>query len=242
MQKLDSHSEIPLYRQLYNELKQAIDSGFYKSGEQIPSEDRLREMYGISRITVRKALEELTADKILVKRHGKGTFVAKTEYVEVIGAKGSFTKCCLMMNAVPTTQILSAGLTEGCGEAQKQLGLGPDEKMVMLRRLRCVDGVPVIVENDYFPKSYQFLLDLDLRDCSLHQVLWEQAGIRVCRLQDVIDLCSSDEEQAQLLNCKAGHQLLRVCGKFYGTDPNILYYNEQFILSERYKYVMESTF
>ena len=97
MQKLDSRSATPLYQQLYDVLKTAIQEGVYKSGEQIPAEDRLREIYGISRVTVRKALEQLTEDGILVKRHGKGTFVSEVDYVENFESGGSFTESCLMI-------------------------------------------------------------------------------------------------------------------------------------------------
>ena len=197
-------------------------------------------MYGISRITVRKALEQLTEDKILIKRHGKGTFVAKNDYVEVFEAGGSFTKSCLLMNAVPTTQILRTGLMKGPKEAEEQLGLQPGEEMVIIRRLRCIDGVPVIIEDDYFSEQYRFLLELNLRDKSLHQVLWEQEGIKLCRFQDIINVRFSDSEEARLLNCEEGHPLLRVCEQSYGTDKQILYYNEQSILTDHYKYAVRS--
>lgn len=237
MQKLDSHSAVPLYQQLYNEIKRAVDTGVYKSGEQIPPEDKLREMYGISRITVRKALEKLTEDKILVKRHGKGTFVSQTEYVETSEAGGSFTKSCLLMNAVPSTRILRQEYQKADKNISEILQT-KNEEILLIERLRCIDGVPVILERDYFTEEYDFLCKMELEDQSLLQIIREQGGRLVRNYQDMFDIRRADGEQARLLCCEKGYPLLRVRQRIYGTDARLIYYNEQYILSDHYKYAV----
>ena len=69
----------PLYQQIYDDLKAAIKGGTYKNGDRIPSEAELSQSYGVSRITVRRAMEDLCSDGFLVKMQGRGTFVVGTD-------------------------------------------------------------------------------------------------------------------------------------------------------------------
>lgn len=242
MQTLDRHSEIPLYRQLYDEIKYAIENGVYKSGEQIPSEDRLREIYGISRITVRKALDELTEDNILVKKHGKGTFVSKTEYVEkTVGAEGSFTKSCELMGAVPGTSILLRQNEKAGKRLAEILGVSQGDDIIHIERLRSVNDVPVIIESDYFTEEFAFLNDIDLSEKSLLQIIKEYGKRTIRQFHDTMDIDSATPQQAKLLGCPPKHPLLRVCQKVYGMNGQLLYYNEQRILSDHYKYAVNIT-
>ncbi|MEE1274075.1 MAG: GntR family transcriptional regulator [Olegusella sp.] len=73
--RLDEESLTPLYQQVMEKIKRGIESGAYATGEKIPSEAELSEMYSVSRITVRRAVEELVEQGLLTKRQGKGTYV-----------------------------------------------------------------------------------------------------------------------------------------------------------------------
>ena len=103
MKLLNSDIAIPLYQQLYDLLLDQIRSGVYPPGSKIPSEEELCKTYDLSRVTVRNALGRLVDDNILVKRHGKGTFVATPVFTESAYANGSFTKSCEQMGATPST-------------------------------------------------------------------------------------------------------------------------------------------
>ena len=242
MQKLDSHSETPLYRQLYDEIKYAVETGVYKSGEQIPSEDKLREIYGISRITVRKALAELTEDNILIKKHGKGTFVSKVDYVEkTVGADGSFSKSCQLMGAVPGTRILLQQNEKAGKRLAEILGVSQGDEILHIERLRSVNDVPVIIESDYFTEEFRFLHTLDLNGKSLLQIIKEYGKRNIRQFQDTMDIDSATPNQAELLHCEPKHPLLRIYQKVYGTNGQLLYYNEQRILSDHYKYAVNIT-
>ena len=80
---LDNESSVPLYKQLKEIIKEEISRGTYKRGQKIPPEVELQETYHISRITIRKALQELTDEKILERRRGKGTFVADVKSLKI---------------------------------------------------------------------------------------------------------------------------------------------------------------
>ena len=83
MDKLESNKKAPLYQQLYDAILNKVRSGEYQVGEKIPSEEQLMTIYGVSRVTVRNAIKQLVDENILIKRHGKGTFVSMPSYVEI---------------------------------------------------------------------------------------------------------------------------------------------------------------
>ena len=91
MGNIETKNGIPLYEQVYSALCRDIDLGIYKSGEQIPAEGYLCEKFHVSRVTVRKALQKMVDKKILVKRHGIGTFVS-SPFVESTLAQSNFCR------------------------------------------------------------------------------------------------------------------------------------------------------
>ena len=80
--ELDKKSQMPLYAQLMKKIREQIQDGTFKAGDQIPTESELADMYQVSRITVRRTIEELCAQGFLVKRQGKGTFVEEPKIFE----------------------------------------------------------------------------------------------------------------------------------------------------------------
>ena len=103
---LNPDSSVPLYQQLCNLLTDQIHKGVLKPGDKIPSELQLSEMYGISRITVRSAITQMVDEGLLMKRHGKGTYVTIPVFVES-KAGGSFTRSCQKNNIIPHTEVIS---------------------------------------------------------------------------------------------------------------------------------------
>ena len=228
---------VPIYRQLADLLKEQIETGIYKPGQQIPPESRFCEEYGISRVTVRKAIEILTEEGILVKQQGKGTFVAVSMIVESSNAKGSFTMSCRQNNVEPSTHFISCGPMAATGAIGKELNLQKDEHIICIKRLRCANGVPVIFETDYIASSeHSYLLGADLENTSLLEVMKKNSNLIYSGFEDVLDVRYADEEQAEYLNCKRGTPVLGVYQKVFAQNNKILYINDQVILSERYKY------
>lgn len=230
----------PLYKKLYEEIKKQIVTGGYRPGEKLPSEGELCRMYGVSRITVRNALYNLAEEKLLVKYHGKGTFVALPEQVEAMDSGNSFTKSCLRMNARPSTKVVSITLREAGGWIGERLGTEPEERIICIKRIRRVDDVPMIWEVDYFRRDFLFLMEKDLENESLLEVIKKGSGISCRFYEDTFDVCEAGEEAAKYLDCDIAFPLLRVSQKVYGEERKLIYYNEQHIRSDRYKYAVRS--
>lgn len=125
---LDKNSQQPLYVQLMRVIKDNIQNGQYKAGDQIPTETALSDTYGVSRITVRKTIEELCAQGFLVKRQGKGTFVEMPKIYRKIEQDNniSFSESCRAngrKSFFPCAFLLlcgGAGLAEGLFSSTEQ--------------------------------------------------------------------------------------------------------------------------
>lgn len=106
----------PLYIQLKNTIKEAIVSGNLKSGDKIPSEVMLQKTYNVSRVTVRKAVEELVQENYLIKLQGKGTYVSQVLEFEERKSISSFTELCKMQGKATIAKVLRAELVRGTEE------------------------------------------------------------------------------------------------------------------------------
>jgi GntR family transcriptional regulator len=231
---------VPLYRQFYDTIRTQIDSGEYRPGDRIPSELELCARHKLSRVTVRSAIQRLVDDSILVKLHGKGTFVAMPVFIESVGARGSFTESCLMMNSAPSTRLISREIASPARDIAERLGVDASGQIILIKRLRLVDGLAVIFEADYFRMEYDFLMQENLENASLLNLLYRRTGAAPKNFDDLFDVVNADKEQALHLGCPHGRPLLRVLQTVRSAKAGVVYFNEQFIRSDRYKYAVFS--
>lgn len=240
MKNLNSEISTPLYQQLCDTLKEQIKSGQYQAGDKIPSEEQLSKIYNISRITVRNALQNLVDENILLKKRGKGTYVAEQVRVESMYAGNSFTKSCLQINAVPSTKLISLSKEPAGKKISGVFGIEPDEFIICIKRLRLIDGMAAIYEVDYFKQAFDFLLQGEFEGVLLMEYIRRHTGIQAASIEDIYEVSHAAKEYGQYLDCKIGTPLLQVNQTVFTEDGSKLYYNEQYIRSDRYKYAMRS--
>ena len=200
----------PLYVQLMEELETSIRNGVYKPGDKIMTEAEMAKEYGVSLITVRKAVGSLMEKGLVVRKQGKGTFVTKPKYSRNMKKLQSFTEMCEQMGVKPGAQVLENRLIMADKKVAGRLGIEPGSNVVYISRLRLVDGEPVQVEKSYFPLKYAFLLEADLNNGSMFECLKEKAGAKVASSEKMIELCRATAEEAALMDVKKGYYLLCV--------------------------------
>ena len=240
MNGVQADKMVPLYQQLYDTIRRQIELGEYRPGDKIPSEARLSEIYGISRITVRSALQHLVDENILVKKHGKGTFVAMPAYVESMSAGGSFTESWLQTNVVPGTKLISLSVEPSVKKIADILEAEPGSKVICIKRLRLVDDLAAIFEVDYFRSDFDFLLHANLENASILELIREHTGLVLKEFNDIFEVKHANKEHAAYLDCVLGSPLLRVSQTVMTDQLRVMYYNEQYIRSDRYKYAVRS--
>ena len=232
--KLDSNDALPLYLQLKAELRTAITEQVYRCNEKIPTELQLSEKYGVSRITVRQAVQELCAEGYLVKKQGKGTFVRQRRISRKLDNLMSFTHACDANGMKASTAVLERRVDALTPAEQEQFG--EDGRYFILTRLRMADGVPVLLETNYFPlPQYEFLMNEDLSG-SLYQVLTRH-DIHIYANRDMtLDVVLADSALAQKMGVSRGTALFDMFTKNYDRSGNLIHLSREYIVCDRYHF------
>lgn len=239
MDKLNKNSSVPLYQQLIDEIKEQIAHGQLNENDKIPTEVELSKKYDISRITVRKAIEMLVEDEILIKRQGIGTFVAAKKLNRNMNGFMGFTQSCLTEGRKPGTQLLAADLVDPTLNDKEKLLLEEGEKVIRIIRLRLIDDHPVMLEENHFPTKYAFLLGKDLNS-SLYQIL-NEAGIYMSRGIKQFGICYANATEEDALGVKQNTALLMVKDVSFDKDGIPIHTCKSIINPERYKFTVTTS-
>jgi GntR family transcriptional regulator len=221
---LDKTSPIPLYFQIEEWLRGQIAGGQLKPGDMLPNEISLSEGFGVSRMTVRQALNHLTAEGLLTRQRAKGTFVAppRSQVSLMRDRIRSVTEEAAEQGRRLTSRVLAQELVSAPAEvaaafnwsAASQLGaasqLDPSEPFILIRRLRSIDEGPLCIETVYHPyRRFPDLLTMDLVDRSIYSILEEQYHSRPAEAVDTFTAGIAAPEEADLLEIEAGAPVMR---------------------------------
>lgn len=232
MGKLNKESSVPLYQQLVNEIKEQIREGTLNVNDRLMTEIEFSKEYDISRITVRKAIEMLVDEEILVKRQGIGTFVAEKKLNRDISTFMGFTQSCQRAGRKASTKLLTADLIEATPSDAKRLELEEGERVIRIIRLRYCDDMPVIIEENHFSQKFAFLLGRDLSK-SLHEILAESDVAPVNGTKS-IGICHANELEKEYLNVELNEALILTKDMSFDKNGVPVYYCKSVINPARY--------
>lgn len=205
LQRPDRGRPEPLWHQAEMMLRGLIERGEWASGSQIPNEDRLCEMLGISRITVRHALRNLEEAGFLRREHGRGTFVRSATVVAGVRGLTSFTDEMKSMALSAGTRLLEANRLKADKEVADALEIALGEPVVQLRRLRLGNGMPIGIQTSHLPESrVPGLYDDAAGIQSLYGWLRERCGIAPVKAKEVYRVGRVAEADAELIGQAAG--------------------------------------
>ena len=231
---LNNESASPLYRQLMQRLRGDIAAGVYPVHSRIPSETELCQAYQVSRVTVRKALAELTREGLLRRMQGKGTFVCAPRIRQNLKDVNSFHEACRVMGRTPGTRVISAQVAAAEEADCTDLHLPQGAQVVEIVRLRTADDLPVMLETNRFPMKCEWLLAEKL-DGSLYNLL-EKHGLEPSRGLHEISLCYATPAQARLLGVNAGDALLMLDQVICDQNGAPLHTSHQVIRGDRFTF------
>ncbi|MEG1570529.1 MAG: GntR family transcriptional regulator, partial [Clostridia bacterium] len=180
----EKKSQSPLYQQLMTRLKNDIIAGAYPAGGRIPSEQLLCQTYGVSRVTVRKAMLDLVQEGLLVRRQGKGTFVASERIQRNLSQITSFSGACIERGHRASAKLILCQLETATADDVEQLQVSPDSRVLELCRLRLSDDEPIMLETNRFPERYAFLRDENVEG-SLYEQLRRHGIIPSSAVHDI---------------------------------------------------------
>lgn len=221
--QVDRQSKLPLYDQIERNLCELIVSGRLKAGETVPSEWELAELYGVSRLTVRKALDELVHQRWLSKRQGVGTFVTKPSVTSIAPSKLSFTDQMIAIRRKPSSRLVSMGVETVNPKITSSLLLSQEDQVFCLTRVRLADNIPILLESAYL--SVELFPGLEtvegLAESSLYNYLTTSYGVTVTRVEQTLKPVLLTEAQASHLQTKPGTPSIRsdIVAYTSGGDP-----------------------
>ena len=207
MAELIAEGMIPLYRQVADRIQSDIINASDDPSRPIPSELMLQQRYGVSRITVRKAVVELVKDGSLTKIQGKGTFISRNKTVYPFDHGQGFTYSCQLRGVVPSTRVLNLDYVIPTEEDRLFFQLKEKEKVLMIQRLRLGDDKPCILETLFFPMTFSSLCEESL-DVSLYSLLKEKYHIQPVKGHKWIEICKVTPFEAQMMQAQPGDAML----------------------------------
>ena len=232
MKRLQADSSSPLYHQLMQRISADIEKGTYAVGSRIPPEHELEQLYQVSRVTVRRALAELTDEGLLERKQGKGTFVAAPRIRQNLKSLHSFHDSCRLNNMSPSTEVIHIRETTATPADAEEMSLPVGARVLETLRVRRADGIPVVLEKNRFSMAYVWLQDQDLSG-SLYGLLREYGVEPKLAVHDV-SLCYAEKEEAGFLGIETGAPLIRLHEVIYDQRGRPLHNSVQLIRGERF--------
>lgn len=198
-----------LYDQIKDDLLSKIKDGTYPEGQTIPSELELAEIYGVSRPTIRRALQILVSDGYLEKRRRRGTVVTKPKVSQSFTMSiSSFEDAMRLAGRLPKTKVLVFKRERANAEVEKRLELTRGQDVFKLVRLRYADDLPNVFVESYIPCAlYPGLDSFDFNESSLYAAM-DACGNPVMTARRRLEVIKADGAAAALLDVEAGDPLL----------------------------------
>lgn len=227
MKKGIGDDSTPLYEQVMRGIRNLIEERGLSSGDRIPNEDVLGEMFGVSRITVRKGVALLCSDGILEKRQGKGTFVGTPGVIAKTGGISGFYESCRKRGLKAGAEVIHVKTVKASKTDREELGIVRNGEVLETLRVRLADNVPVMLEKNHFSLAYSYLMDCDLEG-SLYNLL-RGYGAEPKTADHDISLKFPDALTARRLNVPVNSPLIFLREVIYDQKGRPLHNSEQWI-------------
>lgn len=229
---LDYTNSIPLHVQLKQKIEQNIYNGRYT--DKIPSERELMDEYYVSRSTVRQSIQQLVLEGILMKKPGKGTFVAVSTINDWLGSLSSTSENLEKMGMTPGTKLITSQEIELFGRLKEVTGL---EKAHHFKRIRFANNIPMGIERHYYPvalgkKLAQFNLDQE----AFYELLERELKVKTFQAEQEIRAGISMASDSELLHIPEGSSIMIAERKITDKNGGFVEFERAFYRADMYSF------
>lgn len=240
-EKIDFDSPIPYYIQLINILKEKVQSETWKPGDQIPGEQDLCELYGVSRTVVRQALLELELEGMIHRRKGKGTFIALPKISEGLVQKlTGFYQDMVERGLNPVTRVLHQKVVPADEKVARFLNIKQGDQVIDILRLRFINDEPILLVTTYIPfEICPALATADITNRSLYEFLETECGIFIAKGHRYMEAVLAKEMEAELLGIEPGAPLLMLDSISYSDSDRPIEYYQALHRGDRSRFEVE---
>ena len=202
-----------LYARVETVLAGEITDGDLKVGDQLPTEDSLIARFGVSRITVRRAIQNLVSRGLVEIRRGKGTFVAAPKIMQDLKELSGFVEDMHVLGRKPTARLIGKEIVTANATVARQLALTRGERVVRIRRVRLADGVPLSFDETYLPLEIgKKIITNNLKIEPIFSLLERKYDVPLIEAEYKLDAVAAENEVASSLKVKPGSPIFRIEG------------------------------
>lgn len=242
---VDRNSSTPMYIQLENILESAIKNGEYKEENKLPSESLLCIKYGVSRVTVRQALNLLEQKGLVYTVQGKGTFVKKTVINQELLKVINFGKVLLEKGLDGYTTIDSFNLDAHNVQAMEMFGTDVSAGLCSLNLIGYSRNTPIVYYQSFFNKKIGMLM----HECAMEMEregkafssfdLYAKNGIEIDKISQNIMAVKANKELSKILKVPSGEALLLLESKLHGSEGTPLEYKLGYYRSDKFAFAIK---
>ncbi len=228
-------ADAPLYSRVEAVLASEIADGALKVGDQLPTEDSLIARFEVSRITVRRAIQNLVSRGLVEIRRGKGTFVAAPKITQELTELSGFVEDMRALGRRPTARVIGKEIVTADTTVARHLALTKGEHVVRIRRVRLADGVPVSFDETYLPVEIgKRIMTNNLKVEPIFTLLERKYDVPLVEAEYKLEAVAAEAEVAAALRVKQGSPIFRIERTSYSTgnrpvDYERLYYRGDLI-------------
>ena len=234
---VDENSTYPIYYQLYHYLLDRIMAGDFKLGECLPSENDMINSYGVSRITIRRAIVELENDGLVKRYKGKGTVVLTPKVLHDLNSSYSFSESARQRGDKVSYVILSAEVTKADGKLSEEFNVPFDSNMFELRRLLLLNGriAGFTVASMVYKKERQKVYD-DIDESTSLFDRFHELGMIIDYTSEFIEVIKPTSDIKMELHIKENDPVVFSEHRTYGLNDELLVYTKTYFIYSKFKY------
>ncbi len=236
---INKDSPLPIYYQLEEGIKELIENGTWTPGDMIPSERELSLKHGISRMTVRQAVNNLVNDGYLMRRRGKGTYVAVKKIEQALKGLTSFSEDMRSRGMEPATKVIHFDILPAPARIGEQLKLKEGEEVYEIKRVRLADNRPMALETMYISRA----LVPDLREekviGSIYEFIEKDKKMKISSGKQVLEASVARKAESEILDIKEGAPVLMIQRNSFLADGTPLEVVKSVYRGDRYKFSMD---
>ncbi|WP_203246277.1 GntR family transcriptional regulator [Sporosarcina beigongshangi] len=226
-----------LYVQVIERLKNDIELGIFKENARFPSEFELARTLGVSRATLREALRVLEEEKVIVRKHGVGTFVnPKPLFSSGIEHLSSVSSMIRAAGMEPGTIFLDVTETDSCEDNMEKFNCSVGDPLVTIKRVRTADQEPVVYCIDQVLSKNIPLRTDELLNESIFDAIEKSGTIRIAQAVAHIEPVGYDDEVSSILRCGVDVPLLVLLQHHYSEEGEMVLYSKNYFRADKFSF------
>lgn len=227
----------PKYIHLINHLQELVEELRTKASDCFPTERELCERYGVSRVTVRKALDELEKSGYIYRIQGKGAFVRQKKIQQTLFHLSSFSEDMRARQMIGSSKVLAVETISSSAKIAGQLHIEENSPVILLKRLRLANYVPMAIETCYLPYPLGCIVKKYIADdVSLYELLKKECGINPARAEQSIGVGLLEPWEKSLFGNDAPVYALQITRQTFDEGQNAIEYVESKYRGDQYSY------